>query len=284
MDAYYYPIHLCTRSSVLDLQSPSDFFAKKLFKSCLLVKTMVGYEQVLKPLYLKDMLKGNGRNGRGTKRTRSVYSTATTTRRGPPRSRGPDTHERKFFDSSLLDTGVLTVGSVQPSLIIIAQGTTESERVGRKIRIASVHYRGHVTIPFNGSTGAGGNDIIRMILVQDKQVNGATFLVLDYLETADIHSFRNLSNVNRFHTLYDRQFQVDGHQGGGRGDNTVFTGVGRVPFQFHKNVNIPIEYNNTFTDGRVTTQTSNGLFWLFISQAGLGSVEAQFRIRFTDGA
>ncbi len=237
---------------------------------------MQSLRQVLKPKYLKDMPNGNGR-----KRTRTVYSTATTKRRAV---RGPDTTERKFFDSTLGDVAVSASGTVQSSMVEIPQGTTESERVGRKIRITSVHYRGHITIPFNGSTGAGSNDIVRMILVQDKQVNGAAFSVLDYLEASDHHSFRNLSNVNRFHTLYDRQFAIDAQSGGGRGDNTVFTAVSRVPFQFHKNVNIPIEYNNTATTGAVSTQTSNGLFWLFISEAGLGAVDAQFRVRFTDGA
>lgn len=83
-------------------------------------------------------------------------------------------------------------------LTAIAQGTNSGNRVGRKITIKSVQWRGMVKPAAGG--GFGQN---RILVVYDKQSNGAAPAITDILSVNGAESCLNLSNAERFIILAD---------------------------------------------------------------------------------
>ncbi len=184
--------------------------------------------------------------------------------------------ELKFHDLDV-DVTIASAGTVTASLNIIAQGVTESERVGRKCLIRSIGWKFSLNLPAT-ATANSTSDIVRVILFQDKQCNGATATVTGILETADFQSFNNLANKGRFRTLMDRTYAISAQGGTGASATEKV-----VEDSFYKLCSIPIEYDNTFADGRITTIRTNNIGVLFIAQTGaLISLASKFRLRFSD--
>lgn len=109
--------------------------------------------------------------------------------------------EKKNIDTT--ENLVLAFGSVNAVrstlLTPIAQGTTATSRLGRKIRLTKLNFRWFANL---GTTTTGGSPI-RMKCVYDKQTNGAAPAVTDVM-TADLfESPNNLDNSDRFITLFD---------------------------------------------------------------------------------
>ena len=123
---------------------------------------------------LKATAKGAKARGSITKRANAIAAARGYVRSGGYYGRFAGRGaEHKFLDTGLTGTfdttgEVLPGGGTSTGLNLIAQGTTESNRVGRKCVITKILIRGHVT---TASTEA--NNIIRMLLVLDKQANGA---------------------------------------------------------------------------------------------------------------
>ncbi len=189
--------------------------------------------------------------------------------------------EKKFHDLDVDDAVIDAAGTIQTSLLTIAEGNGESNRVGRKIVIKSLHWRGLIGIPATATSGGAAADITRLIVYQDKQTNGAAATVLNILETANIHSFLNLSNSGRFVILFDRQY-ANNSQGAGGNGTTNFTSENQLAFQWNKTLEIPVEYDNSVTTGAIGSIRSNNIGMLFISSAGTTVVDSKFRVRYTD--
>ncbi len=190
--------------------------------------------------------------------------------------------ELKFHDVDKDDAVIVNGGSVTATLIIIPQGTTEIQRIGRKCTIRSINWRFQVSIPPINATGAApSGDTVRVILYLDKQTNGATATVLNILETADYQSFNNLGNKSRFRTLMDRTYSLNYAAGSGSGGATD-NDYAEVVFDdtFFKKVNIPIEYDNT--TGAIGEIRSNNIGLLLITENGAGGLVSKFRFRFSD--
>ncbi len=188
--------------------------------------------------------------------------------------------ELKFLDFVINDSIVTATGTVQQSLVEIVQGITQIRRIGRKVRIKSLHFRGLVVLPL-ATSFASSNDCIRMIVIEDHQVNGAMFAVTDFLNSAEIHSFRNLTNAKRFTVHWDENIDIS--TPGLAGDGTVNdTAVQRSTFMFNKKVDFEVEYDDSASTGAIGTQRTNGLSMLFISEVGLCGVAGIFRIRYLD--
>lgn len=189
--------------------------------------------------------------------------------------------ELKFHDVDNDDAVVDSGGSVTNSINLIAQGVTESTRVGRKCVIRGINWRGEVFLPVTTVTSET-SDVVRLIMFLDKQANGATAAVTDLLETADYQSFNNLSNKNRFTVLYDKMVAINSIAGGGDvgGANSNWGAVNRT-FSFYKKCSIPIEFSST--TGAITEIRSNNLGILYIGKNGLAGVASKIRLRFSDG-
>ncbi len=186
--------------------------------------------------------------------------------------------ELKFHDVDTNDAVVATGGFVDAALITIAEGTTETSRIGRKITIKSINWRFNMELPA-ATSSSGSYDSIRVLLVLDKQCNGAAANILQVWETADYQSFNNLANKDRFRTLMDRTYDVYGSGLGGDG-TTIDTGIGGESDSFFKKCNIPINYDSN--TGAITEIRSNNLVLILISSNGLIGFDGKMRIRYGD--
>ncbi len=189
--------------------------------------------------------------------------------------------ELKFFDAVLDQAGVPTGGSILDSMNLIGQGVTESTRIGRKCTIKSIFWRYQVALPVQDAVAVPiTGDTFRVIMFVDKQANGATAAVLDILETANIHSFRNLANQNRFDILYDKLHNINYAAMGSDGAGVMSQGKLVHNYTFYKKCNVVLEFDNT--TGAITEIRSNNIGLLRISATGICDLLSQYRIRFSD--
>ncbi len=191
--------------------------------------------------------------------------------------------ELKFHDLDINDASVAQNGTIaEDSVLTIAQGTTESQRIGRKVIVKAIHWRWNFLLSVASSSG-NVDETVRLILYLDKQTNGATAAVTDILETDDYQSFNNLANKSRFRTLMDRTYEINAQVGAGDGTTNTFGNV-QVNDSVFLNTNLSIEYDNSATTGAITTMRSNNIGVLILSKDGaLVVMDGKMRIRFSDG-
>jgi len=103
--------------------------------------------------------------------------------------------ETGFVDVSAATYAMDTTGSVT-LLNTIAQGASVNQRVGKKVVLKSLQFRGNLQ---NGST-ATVNDVAFMI-VYDKRPTGALPTITDILSSATAFSMNNDANSGRFSIL-----------------------------------------------------------------------------------
>ncbi len=214
---------------------------------------------------------GGGPSTVPMKRSRSV---------GPRRSR-LSSGELKFFDSTLDDTLVASAGGLTDSICLIADGTTESERVGRKCTLRSVHWRYTAFLGIKDAVATPAlPDSLRIIMYQDKQCNGLTAAITDVLDTANIHSFRNLSNSSRFNILCDKLVSINYDGLASDGAGVVSQARKQREFVWYKKLNIPLEFSGI--TGALTEVRSNNVGVILISANGTVGFQSQLRLRFSD--
>ncbi len=189
--------------------------------------------------------------------------------------------ELKFHDLDI-DDAVIAAGVTVAanSCNLIAQGTTESQRVGRKCVIRSINWRLTLTkAEGDGVTDPPNADTVRILLYLDKQCNGAAATATDILESANYQSFNNLANKSRFRTLMDRTYDLNHQAGGGNGTNSDWAQV-QISDTFFKRVNIPIEFDGV--NGTLTEIRSNNIGCLTMSGSGVTLLDSKMRLRFSD--
>ncbi len=190
------------------------------------------------------------------------------------------TAELKFHDLTTVDAVVAAGHSIMTlSANLIAQGTTEIERLGRRCVIRQIHWKWRITLPTDASGALSVGDSVRLLLYVDRQANGATASSSDILEVNDIHSFNNLANSGRFRTLMDRTYTLNASAGAGDGavNDTAQT---RIIGEFHKKVNIKIEFSGV--TGAITEVRSNNIGIMLVGQTGVAAFQGRMRLRFTD--
>ncbi len=191
--------------------------------------------------------------------------------------------ELKFHDLDIDDAAIATNGTIsQVSCLTIAQGTSESTRIGRKVIVKGINWRFNIKIS-SQTSAANTTDTVRVILYLDKQTNGATATVTGILESDDFQSFNQLANKSRFRTLMDRTYDLVVPTMADLAGPSTNTGEVVINDTFFKRCNIPIEYDNTFTTGVIGTMRSNNIGVLLLSQGGHAGFDSKMRIRFADG-
>lgn len=193
----------------------------------------------------------------------------------------PSGAELKFHDVDVNDVSIAQNGTIlnSGSVNLIAQGVTESTRVGRKCTIRKILWRYNMIL--NASGAINTSETVRMILYQDKQCNGAAATVTDILESDNYQSFRNLANSGRFKILMDRVYSLQHTAGAGDGTANDAAPLD-VNDQFYQDCNIPLEFNST--TGAITEIRSNNLGVLILGRTGLVSqMDSKMRLRFSDG-
>ncbi len=189
--------------------------------------------------------------------------------------------ELKFHDVTLDDAIVAAGGAITNSINLIAVGTTESERIGRKIVLKSIMFRYEWSMPFaQDQADPPSGDVCRFVIYQDRQANGATAAVTDIFESADYQSFNNLSNSGRFTILVDRTIDIDHMFAQPDGASTgAYATVNRAGTVFKK-VNIPLEFSAA--TGAITEIRSNNIGVCLFTKNGVAGFASQVRLRFSD--
>lgn len=187
--------------------------------------------------------------------------------------------ELKFFDRDNDDVVISNTGDVSGSLIGIPQGVGDKERIGRKIIIRSIDWRVSFELSTTGTT-SGTTDQVRILLILDRQCNGAAPTVLDILETTDYLSFYNLANSMRFTVLVDKTFVLNATAAGGDGVGNFDGAVVGRSFKTHLKCAFPIEYD--LVTGAIAGIRSNNLISMYISKSANAGLESKFRFRYSD--
>jgi len=150
--------------------------------------------------------------------------------------------ELKFIDVTgsaaafaIAGTGVLTL------LNGCIQGTDAINRVGRRIFMKSLMIRMGAVL---GATGVSQGIVARVIVVYDKQPNGAAFAAADYLVTDSFSANHQLNNRERFVTCMDKVIGIPSHGG-----------LVNFGFKKYKRLNMDTTYNtgNAGTVGDIQT-------------------------------
>lgn len=179
--------------------------------------------------------------------------------------------EKKFVDvSSTFNPPAAAVTFVGPSLLNgVATGTDASSRIGRKAVIKSILLRITASL---GTATVGG--MFRVLVVYDKQANATAPAITDVLLADAFNSPNNLSNRDRFVTIFDQIM--------GPVDANSDREIADV---FYKKLNLETLWN-AGTDNLIGSIAS-GSIYMFVAQSGSmatnpPTLTSRSRIRYTD--
>ncbi len=185
-----------------------------------------------------------------------------------------DPKELKFHDLTFGFQPIETWGPLT-SINLITQGVTETDRIGRQIKVHSVHIRGKLQL--DEDTTGKDSIIMRWALILDRQANGANPAALDIWELNDFITHRNLANRKRFTILSAGQRALN--RSGSAGSEVV------MPFNLNYRFKrpLPIEFDSTV--GVITEIKSNNLIFMLV-RSNLDGTQAAvsdlfIRVRFT---
>jgi len=185
--------------------------------------------------------------------------------------------ELKFVDVNTGQGVTFSVATFGAAVLLngIAQGTTASTRVGRKVTIKSLFIR----MAWNRGALSTGGAPLRVLVVYDRQTNASAPNITDILVTDDFLSPNNLSNRDRFITIFDCIMKDVGGGDATGGYRYMANDV------LYKSLNLEQMFN-TGNAGNIG-DISSGSIYLFVAQAGTlatanGNFEFYSRMRYTD--
>jgi len=206
-------------------------------------------------------------------------------------------HALKFWDNVKWDGTALTIpddGIIVPFMTLnyngggtgtgITRGTGPNQRIGNRIILRTIQFRGSITSSANSS---GYTNHIRVLLVWDKQTNGSLASAGDVIASSDAAtdtsnwtSYNNMDNIGRFKIIYDRLFRTTSQ-------TLTIAGTASAPvtlnFNIYKKCYIPIEYDISGTNGTIDEVKSNSVFALFFSEWDDGATALfSVRLRYKD--
>lgn len=193
------------------------------------------------------------------------------TRGGATYARRMTSMEKKNLDSSLNFPAFATLTGSLTLLNASVAGGLPTNRVGRRINLASVLIRGAVQL----APTSTGSSPVRIIIFFDKQTNKAAPAATDLLDVDTISGKQLLANSHRFRVLRDIIVPCVGTAG---------------PQSFYINEYIKFTKQTEYIDGAgagtVADITTGGLFALVYTSGGIGVAALQSglnaRVRFTD--
>lgn len=227
-------------------------------------------------LYRKRRRTGTARRGRrrfipGKSRTSGFYQKFA-----------PHGSEYKFKDTNVNDPLIAGAGTILASVNLIAQGTGEDQRIGRKCVVKSIHWMYRVfLIETAGTANFIDSTELRLIMFLDKQCNGTAATISQILETASVHSFRNLANSQRFQILYDKHHALGAVSGAADAAGSIHSASVIRLGKFNKRCSIPLEFSDI--TGAITEIRSNNIGILLIpSNDNIVGLESKIRLRYSD--
>lgn len=199
----------------------------------------------------------------------------------------PPRVEKKWFDTYNTGTTLAVAGStpIEPCLNLITQGAGESQMIGRRICVKSVEMKFDLMKEAGTNAnvdGVNNQDAYRLLLVWDRQCNGAAASWLDVMENNDYYSERNLENSTRFTILKEWLGTMDQVV---FADGTDYSSGRqlRAMKKFRK-VNIDMEFNAEQTPGTrdITEVRTSNLLIIGASKRGTITYQGRARVRYTD--
>lgn len=175
----------------------------------------------------------------------------------------------------------------------VAQGDGGNQRDGRKYLINQISIRGCVnSLPVMQEFVADSysnvsENIIRILLVQDKCTNNSTYddnICSNIMkDNTDTFSFRNLEESSRFNVLASTTLHLQ-PQASSVYDSLTYIQMihgNNIPFEFNKKVHIPVLTNGTTDESGSITDNSIFLIACQNSAVYKSNVEFTSRIRYT---
>ncbi len=189
--------------------------------------------------------------------------------------------EIKFGNFSYDDVVIAINGNiVAPSIFLIPQGFAEQQRIGRRVHIVGINIRYNFTL-FTTAAPTNTTEVVRFMVILDKQANGAAPVITDVLKTDDYQSFNNLANKGRFKVLLDKMYTLNHTSGAYDGGTDRFGDIDRT-FTYFKRCYIPVEFDGV--DGLIGELKSNNVFYILLTKVGnRAEFNSRTRIRFVDG-
>lgn len=192
-------------------------------------------------------------------------------------------NELKFYDETVGASVITTGGVTDTSMNNIPEGTGQSERLGRKCTVTSVHVRGTILLPAQTAATSTSNRV-RVSIVWDKQCNGAPATWAGAggpYESNSVDSFRNLENSSRFVVLATKLITLNAMGATASGAAYTFNEVTK-PFEFNLKINIPLEFSGA--TGGLSEVRSNNLFICSASEdtGTVSTIQYQSRLRYKD--
>lgn len=179
--------------------------------------------------------------------------------------------EHKVIDTLIASSAFTTTASGTGKTVInlLPQGDSNVERDGDTVLITSVHLK----LIFNADT-ASDNNMIRVMLVCDKQCNGVAAdidLVLTDTSAQDaMVAPRETQGRQRFHVYCDKIFRINK-----QGEDFQYVNI-------FKKLNLKVNYGLAQT-GNITDIASNALLLYVFGFNALGTWQGIIRCNFIDG-
>jgi len=213
--------------------------------------------------------------------------------------RGTINNEMKFKDNVFGPVAMVPNGTVQESIVLISEGSGESECIGRKVIVKSILIR--FTISKNEQVQATTvatlpatlalmttNATCRVALVLDTQCNGAIAAVTDVVTPAaqGIFGLQNLANSSRFRIIKEwyANLNVETQVAAVTTGTTtaLFSDKKSQYFKWYKKVNIPIEYSSNAGARVIANVKSNNLYFIYWCNTNDCIASGQIRVRYVD--
>lgn len=185
-----------------------------------------------------------------------------------PRPMVYNQQEPKYYDKKVTVVAVGDTPTIVP-LCTPTQGTAKNERVGDYL------YLMQVLIYFQFAIGATDTVDMRLILLLDKQPNGAQFSGSNLMQNASVgvepYSNFNASYRDRFVILRDKMF--------------TFSNNGNASFSWKLFKRLGVIAHNSGTAQDATDYRTNGLYLYYITNSAVGvapTISFNSRVHFRD--
>jgi len=178
---------------------------------------------------------------------------------------------------NFVDTNIGGTDSTTARIVLLngmAQGTTASTRIGRRVNLKSFELK------FTVSGGTATTfSTCRYAVVLDRQANAAAPNFTDIYDSAHPTALRNISNKARFQVLWDSDMLAI------CGNNTTFTDASRRNVTHYLKINVPTQYN-AGTAGTVGDIQTGALYFVAIGDVVSGTTApvcvGNLRLRYSD--
>lgn len=148
--------------------------------------------------------------------------------------RNRETAFLKYYDTEHQRDLMRTLTLTSDSLCLVPPGDGASQRVGLAIVVRTVNIRGYLRGPVGSTQGT----MARILLIQDRQSNGRSFNLAEFLQDVDdpFISFINMDHSRRFNVLVSKVIHIP-KQGANVGSFAFF--------ELTKRLRMPVFFDHT---------------------------------------